>query len=699
MDPLAIAQNIYQLASVIYVQAKKVNANQERCVLLSERVAVVESAIRKLGKLPDQEAFCQSLKRLEACLQEVVDYMTELSGQRWFQKFIRAKSHESAFEDFNQRLTLAISELSLGLDAQALLNREADQKALKADQAVLLAKQDDIVRLNEALLAKVNKIPDEGFFRRQEHSLRLRLDQIFQMMQEIKSPPALLSPKSAAAALDAKIAIPYFELSLEEKIGQGTFGTIYRGRWHEEEVAIKLWSGRLSERERPQFIRETQILQRLNTPAYVPKFYGACLEEGQACVVMEYCPQGSLDARLNGPALPPVQQRAIALSLAKSLAYLHQREVIHRYLKSTNVLLKEASPGGLLQARVTGFGLSKTQYPSIVSAQLDLQALTAGLAPEVLAGHEASLAADVFSFGVILKETLIGCRALSNIEDGLNGLDPKYAELIRSCSANDPKQRPDIKAVVETLTALTPPVVLKLEASGLALPAAVVPDRPRSPTPASREGKLFLTPPSPVKRAIESAAQPATPAAAAVRSEIKTPSKAAAAPMTPLSPDSPKELTAYGLAKHYHSQKDYGNARKYYEEALSQGEDKVQVKLAALLIRGDGGAPETKAADQQRAVALFKAAAARNEKLALENLLKVYKHGVSSIVADPLAAAEWEARLRAVVSNPAQSALHPAVTPQIRSGQVSQASPLTLLGAGAKASPAPSAASPSPRQS
>lgn len=616
MDALSTAKQIYTLARAIYDQAQKVKANQAQCRLLADRVTAIESAIKKLGQLPNDEAFCRSLTRLNAGLSEIHYYMKELSSASWFRRFLNARSHEATFQGFNQRLTLAISELSLGLDAQALINREADQKAAQADHAMLLSQQAEIIRLNEAMLQHLNKVADQGFHQRQHDSMKGRLDQLLRLVGEIKSP---------SAALDAKITIPYFELTLEEKLGCGAFGAIYRGLWHEKVVAIKVWEGRLSEREQAQFIQEIQALERIKSPSYVPQFYGACLEAHQACLVLEYCPLGSLDTVLARQRLSPAQQRTVAISLAKSLQFLHRQHIVHRYLKSANVLLTEDKPGAPLQAKITGFGLSKTHYPSIVSAQLNLDALKVGLAPEVLSGKETTSAADVYSFGVIVWEILTGRPALASM--ALNQeYDPAYTALIQRCWSPDPKQRPSMNDIILTLTALSPPIPPTIPA--VQLLSSVMASPPLSPE---------------LKKPLE----------------VRIPDSPAAA--TPPSP------SAYEQARQYHAQKDYGHARACYESALAAGEDKARVKLATLLMRGNGGQPGTLKADQARAVVLLQQAAEKNDLLAMKNLVKALQHGIGTPV-DAKAAAKWQRRMAAfsppAVQNPS---LSPVVTPRFHS--------------------------------
>jgi serine/threonine protein kinase len=597
MDAASLTRQIFQLAKLIYDQTQLVNVNRAQCVLLGERVQTVQSAIKKLGKIADSEAYRLSLGRLKTCLQEAYGYMQGLSSEKWYQQFLRARNHQETFQQFHARLAESIVQLNLGLSVQTILNREEDQKAQHADHETLLKKQDEILRLNQTLLSEVKQLPNQSFHERQMAALKSQLQAL---MVEIKSVRKI----TPSLGLDAKIVIPYYELSLEKAIGEGSFGTVYLGRWHENPVAIKLWNGVLSSEDEQRFIREVQIVQHLNTPRYVPQFYGACLEGGQACLVMEYCELGSLYDYLPTHRLTPTVQHHLALSLAQSLQFLHQRKIIHRDLKSANILLMASSD--LLTVKITDFGLSKAHYPSIASTK-DMSRALAWCAPEILQGEKATYAADVFSAGMVLWEIFTGRRPftgrtslkewiISGKQESCEEIPKKYAELIMRCWASDSHARP---SAAELATALQ--TIL-------------------APEPTSEERISTLELPKPV--ALPEISFPSATLSMTVVDEKK------------LSPGD----EAYKNAKYYHEQKDYANARKHYEIAWLAGINKAGNKLATLLIRGHGGAK-----DEARAVRLFTQLAESGDVLAMSNLAQAYRHGVG-VVKDTKQALSWQKR-------------------------------------------------------
>ncbi len=633
MDATSIAQGIFQLAKAIYDQAQLAKANRAQCVLLAERVQTIQSAIKKLGKIPNSEAYRLSLGRLKTCLQEAYTYMQALSGEKWYWQFIRARNHQGTFQEFHARLAEAITQLNLGLSAQAILNHEEDQAAQHADHEALLKNQEEILRLNQTLLSEVKHLPNQSFHERQMAALQSQLQVLMLEVKAIKKP--------SAPGLDEKIAIPYYELRLEKVIGEGSFGTVYLGQWQDRPVAIKMWNGELKSAEQQQFIREAQILQRLNTPRFVPQFYGASLEGGQACLVMEYCGLGSLYDYLPKQTLTPSAQYHLALSLVQALAYLHGKKIVHRDLKSANILL--VMNGADLETKITDFGLSKAQYPSIVSAIGVSQAL-AWCGPEMLKGAAATQASDVFSAGMILWEIFTGRRPfaehtalkewiLSGKRESCTGIPKAVAELIERCWSEDPHARPSALALVEVLRAAS-------------VPTPVKPTIPPSVGHTDSPG-VFLS---------------LSDMGAALPPVVAFSSAALSVSVAPMREQKQQRSsggeTAYDEAKRYHAQKDYVHARQFYEQALSAGVERAGNKLATLLIRGQGGVMDAK-----RAIQLFEQAAATGDTTAMGNLAQVYRYG-TGVAKDREKAAAWQAKHdQAVksVSPPGRGSRSPAI--------------------------------------
>lgn len=138
--------------------------------------------------------------------------------------------------------------------------------------------------------------------------------------------------------------LPWDSITVAEQVGEGGYGVVFRGQWSGIEVAIKqLYLKSLSQHLLEEFENESKVMAKCQFPNVV-RLYGVCAEIGHYAMVMEYMAKGSLYQVLHNTeeALPwnPVRWQ-IAIDMGKGLAYLHGQQVLHRDLKSLNVLLDE----------------------------------------------------------------------------------------------------------------------------------------------------------------------------------------------------------------------------------------------------------------------------------------------------------------------------------------------------------------------
>lgn len=136
-------------------------------------------------------------------------------------------------------------------------------------------------------------------------------------------------------------AVDFRELSLEEIIGVGGFGKVYRGTWRGGLVAVK------AARQDPdedisvtaQNVRQEARLFAMLTHPNIIALKGVCLQEPNLCLIMEYASGGPLSRALAGRRIPPHVLVNWAVQIARGMLYLHTEAivpVIHRDLKSNN---------------------------------------------------------------------------------------------------------------------------------------------------------------------------------------------------------------------------------------------------------------------------------------------------------------------------------------------------------------------------
>ncbi|XP_072405595.1 mitogen-activated protein kinase kinase kinase 10 [Chiloscyllium punctatum] len=217
--------------------------------------------------------------------------------------------------------------------------------------------------------------------------------------------------------------IDFNELLLEEIIGVGGFGKVYKGTWGRDEVAVK------AARQDPDedisvtadnVRREARLFGMLRHPNII-LLKGVCLKEPNLCLVMEYARGGALNRALAGRKVPPHVLVNWAVQIARGMNYLHNEaavSVIHRDLKSSNILILEKADGDDLTnktLKITDFGLAREWHRT---TKMSAAGTYAWMAPEVIKLSLFSKSSDVWSFGVLLWELLTGEAPYREI-DGL----------------------------------------------------------------------------------------------------------------------------------------------------------------------------------------------------------------------------------------------------------------------------------------
>lgn len=254
----------------------------------------------------------------------------------------------------------------------------------------------------------------------------------------------------------------YSNLEMRSVLGQGGFGTVFRSHADGRDVAVKIFMRNESDPSQVALLhRELEINQALSPHPNVVGILGTCLVAGAPALVMDLMLGGSLYSMLHHPCgiNAPWDARVVALEVAEGLAHLHMHGIVHRDVKSPNVLLTADR-----HAAISDFGLA-TRFGMEHSAGVGTYRY---MAPEVLFGSYDERA-DIFSYGVLLWETLhaavpfaplTSAQALVRIQEGSRPaieLPPEragYASLIAACWDQRPAYRPTLPAIVSELHAL-----------------------------------------------------------------------------------------------------------------------------------------------------------------------------------------------------------------------------------------------------
>ncbi|CAI9117105.1 OLC1v1018441C1 [Oldenlandia corymbosa var. corymbosa] len=275
-------------------------------------------------------------------------------------------------------------------------------------------------------------------------------------------------------------------------LGEGGFGRVFKG-WVDEKtyapskvgvgipVAVKK-SNPDSEQGLSEWQAEVRFLGKFSHPNLV-KLLGYCWEDKEFLLVYEYMQRGSLESHLfrrGAETLSWEKRLKIMVEAARGLDFLHstEKQVIYRDFKASNILLDSE-----FNAKLSDFGLAK-MGPANGDSHVTTQVVgTYGYAaPEYMATGHLYVKSDVYGFGVVLLEMISGRRVLdlnrpsgeTNLVDWARPLLPEkrklrqimdphlegryplmaavqIAELILTCLEGDPKKRPSMGEVLNSL--------------------------------------------------------------------------------------------------------------------------------------------------------------------------------------------------------------------------------------------------------
>lgn len=290
------------------------------------------------------------------------------------------------------------------------------------------------------------------------------------------------------------------DIELLEKVGEGTFATVYRGKWkalNQIDVAIKCLRPNPETKDSIFDENETKVLQGLRHPNLVLMFGAGEIETtGEQFIVTEFVGGGDLsvvlrDEKKKGIPPFPAKKRMIYIKdIVEGMRFLHEKGFLHRDLKAANVLCTSAG-----RCKVTDFGLSRenkalkeektrrmshtlqaseTRSPSlnasVNSTKADMTSFMGSIlwmAPEIMRNKTSQYNefVDVFSFGMVLYEIITSqhpwedCRNIKTIDDVVDaieagnrpevpdglGFPPFFKDLMEKCWNSNCEMRPSFQ--------------------------------------------------------------------------------------------------------------------------------------------------------------------------------------------------------------------------------------------------------------
>ncbi|KAF7005135.1 hypothetical protein CFC21_020281 [Triticum aestivum] len=293
-------------------------------------------------------------------------------------------------------------------------------------------------------------------------------DGLLQQLKETAKRNATLSNLTTSASerileLQEKIGDSEFDrdlLQIKENIASGSSGDLYRGTYLDVDVAIKyLKTGHANDDSKVEFLQQIMILRSVNHENVI-HFYGACTKHRDYLIVTEYMAGGNLYDFLHkqNNSLDLSLILRIAIDISKGMDYLHQNNIIHRDLKSANLLVGDGQV-----VKIADFAVARE-----LSQEGDMTAETGTyrwMAPEVINHKPYDHKADVFSFAIVLwelvtskipYENLTPLQAALSVRQGLrlvipSSVHPRLSKLIQWCWGENPHTRPVFSEITAEL--------------------------------------------------------------------------------------------------------------------------------------------------------------------------------------------------------------------------------------------------------
>jgi serine/threonine protein kinase len=258
---------------------------------------------------------------------------------------------------------------------------------------------------------------------------------------------------------------------LKEKLGQGSFGSVWRAEHRVPNggavlnFAIKILDVP-DESARKDIEKEVEILKKCRSPNIV-NYYGTCTKDDKLWIIMDYCEAGSIRDVMN-EMKRTLNENHIAYVLKNTLCglnYLHNQKIVHRDIKSANILLNFKS-----EVKITDFGVS-VAMDSVNKNTLKTNQFGATLvgtpywlAPECLTHQTYDHKTDVWAVGITAIEMAEGeppnaelhpLRAMMLIPTSPpptfkepSKFSKEFQDFVKQCLTKEPSQRPTAAALL-----------------------------------------------------------------------------------------------------------------------------------------------------------------------------------------------------------------------------------------------------------
>ncbi|KAG0327742.1 hypothetical protein BG000_000812 [Podila horticola] len=247
--------------------------------------------------------------------------------------------------------------------------------------------------------------------------------------------------------------------SLGTPIGRGGYGAVYRGRMGSQPCAAKTFFLTQSEFHQAAIQEEISILKGLRH-RHIIQFYDTREHNGQFYLLMDLAEGGSLSKAIESKQLDWATRTRIANEIARGFEYMHSKEVIHRDLKSLNVLLTKH-----MEVKLCDFGLAAVRTATVSRSSEAVRGTLRWMSPELLASKpKYTTKSDMYAFGMVMWELAANCtRPFRDQPDNLvvmsliirgdreelpDDTPSDYRARVERCWHQDPDERPEASEIL-----------------------------------------------------------------------------------------------------------------------------------------------------------------------------------------------------------------------------------------------------------
>jgi tRNA A-37 threonylcarbamoyl transferase component Bud32/dienelactone hydrolase len=222
--------------------------------------------------------------------------------------------------------------------------------------------------------------------------------------------------------------------TIEEVVGRGGMGIVYKAKDTQlkRRVALKFLPPELiqDEEAKERFILEAQTAAALAHPN-ICTIHEINEQDGESFISMEYVEGQNLKAKIDKGLLATEEILDIAIQVAQGLDEAHKKGIIHRDIKSANIMIAEKG-----QAKIMDFGLAKIKGTTLLTREGTTLGTVAYMSPEQARGEQVDQRTDIWSLGVVLYEMLSGELPFKGDRD---------ASILYSVVHEEPKPLKEIK--------------------------------------------------------------------------------------------------------------------------------------------------------------------------------------------------------------------------------------------------------------